>query len=382
MRPFGILGIVAAVIALIAVFNSFFIVDQRQQALVLQVGASKAVYNNGDNNDAGLKFKIPLYQSVVFFDKRNLGLDLPEFEVFAVNQERLSVDAFIRWRINDPLEFYRQFVTQQEGANQLENFARTAIYNRLSQKCPEEIISGLKPQTPIEELDINDRDVDICQLAIEGEAAPESSDEGESNETDGATPEEADTAEQLPDEGARTILMNNIRDDLRNAIADRGIEIIDVRLKRVELPAEITQGVFRQMIETRNQEATDKRTQGDRDAAEIRAQADRYRVEREALANRCSEQLRGQGDATRNNIYAEAYDQDREFFRFQRALIACENAFTAGTRIVLAPDNLGLCDEFIARARSNSRARGTSSSGGGAADQEADLCEGFENSVQ
>ena len=166
MRPFGIIGIVAAVAALITLFNSFFIVDQRQQALVLQVGAAQAVYNNGDKDDAGLKFKIPLVQSVVFFDKRNLGLDLPEFEVFAVNQERLSVDAFVRWRINEPLEFYRQFVTQESGASQLENFARTAIYNRLSQKCPEEIISGRKPLRPIETIEIGDTETDICELSL------------------------------------------------------------------------------------------------------------------------------------------------------------------------------------------------------------------------
>ena len=348
MKPFGILGIVGALAILIVVFNSFFIVDQRQQALVLQVGAAEAVYNNGDNKDAGLKFKIPLYQSVVFFDKRNLGLDLPEFEVFAVNQERLSVDAFIRWRIADPLEFYRQFVTQQAGAGQLENFARTAIYNRLSQKCPEEIISGLKPLRPIEAIADRDPDVDICELSLAGDSPVEEI------VGDGETEEAVSV---VVDEGARTILMNNIRDDLRNAIQNRGIEIIDVRLKRVELPTEITQGVFRQMIETRNQEATDQRTQGDRDAAEIRAQADRLRIEKEAAANRRSEQIRGEGDAERNRIYAEAYEQDAEFFRFQRALIACEKAFTAGTRIVVAPDNLGLCDEFITQARLNGSAR-------------------------
>jgi len=348
MKPFGILGIVGALAILIVVFNSFFIVDQRQQALVLQVGAAEAVYNNGDNKDAGLKFKIPLYQSVVFFDKRNLGLDLPEFEVFAVNQERLSVDAFIRWRIADPLEFYRQFVTQQAGAGQLENFARTAIYNRLSQKCPEEIISGLKPLRPIEAIADRDPDVDICELSLAGDSPVEEI------VGDGETEEAVSV---VVDEGARTILMNNIRDDLRNAIQNRGIEIIDVRLKRVELPTEITQGVFRQMIETRNQEATDQRTQGDRDAAEIRAQADRLRIEKEAAANRRSEQIRGEGDAERNRIYAEAYEQDAEFFRFQRALIACEKAFTAGTRIVLAPDNIGICDQFIVDARLNGTAR-------------------------
>ena len=121
-----------------------------------------------------------------------------------------------------------------------------------------------------------------------------------------------DTLALKPPENPFRSLMNNIRDDLRTAIQNRGIEIIDVRLKRVELPTEITQGVFRQMIETRNQEATDQRTQGDRDAAEIRAQADRLRIEKEAAANRRSEQIRGEGDAERNRIYAEAYEQDAE----------------------------------------------------------------------
>ena len=220
----------------------------------------------------------------------------------------------------------------------------------------------------MESIDANDPDVDICELAITTNVAAVVEGETEGETT---TPAAIET-----DSGARTILMNNIRDDLRNAIQNRGIEIIDVRLKRVELPAEITQGVFRQMIETRNQEATDKRTQGDRDAAEIRAQADRLRIEKEATARRQSEQIRGEGDAERNRIYANAYERDAEFFRFQRALIACEKAFgvvdigdsadteSSGprtqqepTRIVVGPNQLGLCDEFIERARANGTAR-------------------------
>ena len=105
MKPFGVIGIVTVIAVLIALLNSFFIVDQREQSLVLQVGAAVEAYNEPGTDEAGLKFKIPFVQSVVTYDKRNLGLDVPNIEVFASNQEQLIVDAFVRWRISEPLAF-------------------------------------------------------------------------------------------------------------------------------------------------------------------------------------------------------------------------------------------------------------------------------------
>ena len=298
MKPFGILGIVVVIGAIIALLNSFFIVDQRQQSLVLQVGRAVEAYNEPGADEAGLKFKMPFIQSVVTYDKRNLGLDVPDIEVFASNQEQLIVDAFVRWRIAEPLAFYQRLGTQREAQNQLLRFTDTAIRNALGSQLPEEIISG-----------------------------------------------------------QRSELMDQIRENLSNAIAGRGIDIIDVRIKRVDLPPDVSQRVFDRMAATRNQQAEQIRAEGDERAKLVRAEAERERTVLLAEARRESEQIRGEGDAKRNEIYAEAYEQDEEFFRFQRALIACELAFTQGTQIVVAPDNLGLCDEFIEQARANGTPR-------------------------
>lgn len=298
MKPFGILGIVIVIGTIIAVLNSFFIVDQRQQSLVLQVGRAVQAYNEPGADEAGLKFKLPFVQSVVTYDKRNLGLDVPDIEVFASNQEQLIVDAFVRWRISEPLAFYQRLGTQREAQNQLLRFTDTQIRNALGNKLPEEIISG-----------------------------------------------------------QRSELMDQIRDELSSAIAGRGIDIIDVRIKRVDLPPDVSQRVFDRMAAQRNQQAEQIRAEGDERAKLVRAEAERERTVLLAEARRESEQIRGEGDAQRNEIYAEAYEQDSEFFRFQRALIACEAAFTEGTQIVVAPNNLGLCDEFIVQARANGTPR-------------------------
>ncbi|MEQ9316324.1 MAG: protease modulator HflC [Henriciella sp.] len=298
MKSFGIFGIVLVVLALIVAFNSFFIVDQRKQALLLQVGRAVEAYNEPGSEEAGLKFKIPLLQSVVIYEKRNLGLDVPNIEAYASNQEQLIVDAFVRWQISDPLAFYQRLNTQREAENQLLNFTDAAIRNALASRLPEEIISG-----------------------------------------------------------QRSELMDEIRDNLASAIAGRGIEIIDVRIRRADLPDEVSERVFSRMEATRNQEAEQIRAEGDERARLVRATAERERTVLLAEARQQSEEIRGEGDARRNEIYAEAYERDPEFFRFQRALLACEEAFTEGTRVVVAPNQLGLCNDFIDQARRSGTGR-------------------------
>ena len=298
MRPFGIIGLVAIVIVLIVAFNSFFIVDQRKQALLLQVGRAVEAYNEPGTDEAGLKFKIPLIQNVVSYDRRNLGLNVSDIEAYASNQEQLIVDAFVRWQISDPLAFYQRLNTQREAERQLDNFTNAAIRNALASRLPEEIISG-----------------------------------------------------------QRSELMDKIRDDLAGAIEGRGIQIIDVRIRRADLPDDVSDRVFQRMEATREQEAEQIRAEGDERARAIRARAERERTVILAEARRQSEEIRGEGDAKRNEIYAEAYERDPEFFRFQRALIACEEAFTEGTRVVVGPDQMGLCNDFIAQARANGSPR-------------------------
>lgn len=296
MRSLGILGLVAIVIAVIVALNSFFIVDQRKQVLLLQVGAAVEAYNEPGTDEAGLKFKIPLIQNVVTYDRRNLGLNVSDIEAYASNQEQLIVDAFVRWQIDDPLAFYQRLGTEREAREQMQNFTDAAIRNALASRLPEDIISG-----------------------------------------------------------QRSELMDEIRDNLANNISGRGIEIIDVRIRRADLPDDVSERVFRRMEATRNQEAEQIRAEGDERARAVRARAERERTVILAEARQQSEEIRGEGDAKRNEIYAQAYERDPEFFRFQRALIACEQAFTEGTRIVVGPNQLGLCNDFITEARDNGR---------------------------
>lgn len=303
MGKFGIGFLIVLGLSAIAVLNSFFIVDQREQAVVFQVGRVVKVYNaprevGNDVNDAGLKFKFPFVQNVVKFDRRNLGFDMPDIEVVAANQELLNVDAFIRWRIVDSLEFYRNVGSENGARDQMSTFADAAIREVLGTRNPTDIVSG-----------------------------------------------------------ERRELMEQIRSKLDVDTREFGISIIDVRIRRADLPVDVSERVYAQMRATRQQEAELIRAEGDREAARIKAEAERDRVVLLAEARRDADRTRGEGDALRNEIYANAYGQDEEFFRFQRSLIACEESFKRGTRIVLSPDNLGLCDEFIELARQNGAAR-------------------------
>ena len=157
--------------------------------------------------------------------------------------------------------------------------------------------------------------------------------------------------------GQRSELMENIREKVANELADAGISIIDVRIRQADLPREVADGVYSRMQTARKQEAERIRAEGEERARLIRAQAEREKTVLEAQAREQSEVIRGEGDARSTEIYASAYNKDPEFFRFQRALIACENSIQEGTRIVVAPDSLGLCDEFINRARANGGSR-------------------------
>ena len=279
-------------------FNSFFIVDQRRQALVLQVGAAVEAYNEPGSDEAGLKFKLPLVQNVVMYDRRNLGLNVPGIEAYASNQEQLIVDAFVRWQISDPLAFYQRLSTEANARQQLRDFTDAAIRNALATRLPEDIISG-----------------------------------------------------------QRSELMDEIRQNLATNIAGRGIEIIDVRIRRADLPDDVSERVFQRMEATREQEAEEIRAEGDERARLVRATAERERTVLLAEARQESEEIRGEGDARRNEIYADAYERDPEFFRFYRALIACEEAITEDTRVVLGPNQLGICNDFIDQARESGSGR-------------------------
>lgn len=267
-----------AVIAVAAALSSIFIVDEREKALVLQFGQIKAVHE-----DPGLYFKIPLVQEVVRYDDRILGLDVEPLEVTPLDDRRLVVDAFARFRIDDVRRF-RQAV----GAAGLP-------------LAEQRIDTILRAQT---------------------------------REVLGSV-----TSSEILSED-RAILATRIRDAARSEAATLGVEIIDVRLKRTDLPEQNLDATFARMRAEREREAADEIARGNEAAQRVRAQADRTRVELVSEAQREAEIIRGEADARRNAIFAEAYGADREFFEFYRSLEAYGRALLAGnSTMVIAPDS-------------------------------------------
>ena len=271
-------------LAVVIGLNSMFTVSQVQQALVMRLGEPVATYNEwgAAEEEPGLKFKLPLIDDVVLLDKRNLELDSQPREITAGDQQRLIVDAFARWRISDPLRFYQRLNNSVQARDRLEAILNTAVREVLGTVSSPEIISGQR----------------------------------------------AELMQRIQERMAETVERNGF-----------GVEIIDVKIRRVELPSENRERVFARMIAERNQEAQGIRAEGGEQAAIIRADADRQARVIVAQANEQSQRIQGEGDARRNEIYADAYGRDPEFFRFYRSMLAYDAAIDSGTTMLLAPDS-------------------------------------------
>lgn len=269
-------GLVIAVAALVLFYTGTFIVHQTQYALVLRFGGVRNVVTA-----PGLYFKLPLIENVVYIDKRILDLDLPEQEVIAADQKRLVVDAFTRYKITDPVRFY-QTVNNVAGANlRLATIVNSTTRSVLAEATFTDIVR-----------------------------------------TD------------------RAKLVSEIRDDVNKQATGLGLAVVDVRLRRVDLPQANSQAVFQRMQTERQREAADIRAQGSQIAQGIRARADRDVTVTKAEADRKAQELRGNGDAESNRIYAEAYGRDPQFFSFYRSMQAYEQGLRPGdTRMVLSPDS-------------------------------------------
>lgn len=298
MRAFSVVLLILVVAGGLIGLNSFYTVRQDYQAIVLQFGNPVVVRNQFKVNEAGLEedeaglfFKLP-WEDVVYLDRKNIGTTIANIEVFASDRQRLTVDAFVRWRITDPLQFYQRLRTEDRAAQQIVSFTDAGIRNALAKVPVPEIVSGQRAQ-----------------------------------------------------------LMEDIREAVNESLQGTGIAVIDVRIRKADLPESIAARVYEQMKTEREQEAQRIRSEGEEEARRIRARSDRDVTVILAKAREESETVRGEGDARANEIYAEAYTKDEEFFRFQRALIACEQSIQTGTKIVVAPDNLDLCKVFIDQAR-------------------------------
>jgi len=270
--------VLGVIVALLGViaYGSFFTVHQTQQAIVLQFGEPKRVIR-----EAGLQLKIPLIQNVEFFDKRILAFDTPPEEVIASDQKRMIVDAFSRFRIADPLLFFQTVRTVPVAQSRLETLINSSLRRVLGE---EELLTLLS--------------------------------------------------------GERDSLMRRIRDFVNRAAKNLGIEIVDIRIKRADLPAENSQAIYRRMQTEREREAKEARAKGAEEALRIRARSDRDRTVLLAEANKESEILRGDGDGARARIFNEAASQDPKFYAFYRSLQAYRVALRGqDTTMVMSPNS-------------------------------------------
>ncbi len=275
------------VVAIVTAFSALFVVDERENVLVLQFGQVKQ-----EITEPGLGVKIPFIQEVVRYDARILGLQTQPLEVTPLDDRRLVVDAFLRWRLTDVRRF-REAV----GVDGVR-----AAQGRMDR---------------------------IMNAAI--------------REVLGSVPSNAVLSED------RTALMNRIRDLARREAQTLGIEVIDVRLTRTDLPRENLEATFARMRAEREREAADERARGNEAAQRVRALADRTVVELVSAARREAEIVRGEADAERNRIYAEAFNLDPEFFAFTRSMQSYERALRGdNASMVLRPDS-----EFFAFLRSD-----------------------------
>ena len=256
--------------------NSLFTMDERQQGLVLQFGEPKRVIQS-----SGLHFKLPLIQNVVRYDVRILEYDLPIEEVIAVDKKRMLIDSFTRFKITDPLEFYKTVGTE------------SSVRNRLNSN----VISSLRRV--------------VGRVTLE---------------------------ELLSEE--RSNIMENIKVEVNNEASRFGIEVVDVRIRRADLPEANSQAIYERMISERVREAKEFRAKGSEIAQKIRAEADKERTVILAEATKKSEILRGEGESQSVNIYANAFQQDPEFYSFYRSMQAYGNVLGEdGTTMILSPDS-------------------------------------------
>lgn len=271
-----VLAILVAILG-IGAYGSMFTVDETQQGLVLQFGRPVHV-----ETAPGLHFKLPFIQNVEYYEDRILDFDAPPVEAVASDKKRIVVDAFARYRISDALK-YRQAARgeESEARNRLQSIVNSSLRKLLGRV---ELIAVLS--------------------------------------------------------GERSQLMALLTQDVNREASKYGLSVVDVRIKRADLPEANSQAVFRRMQAEREREAREARARGAEESQKIKADADRERTVLLAEAKKLAEILRGEGDAVRSRIFADAFSQDPEFFNFYRSLQAYRNALQASdTTMVLSPNS-------------------------------------------
>lgn len=255
--------------------QSLFIVQQTQQALVIQLGHPlDKVYR------PGLHIKLPFIQNVVYFDARILDYDARPAEALTSDLKSMVLDNYARWKIVDPLRFYRTMRTEANAQARLD----AVIYSQIRAHIGRHTLTEV----------VNDK---------------------------------------------RTAIMDSVTAKTSQQMSEFGIKIVDVRIKRTDLPAENQRAIFDRMRAERERQATQYRSEGSEESTKIRSEADKERALILAEANKKSQVLRGEGDAEAARIYAEAFSKSPEFFSFQRGLEALRKSLGDNTRMVLTPDS-------------------------------------------
>ena len=276
MRTLLSLIVILIGLAAFALYSSAFIVHQNEQALVLEFGKPKRVVTH-----PGLNWKVPLVETVDIFDKRILDLDTATQEVTASDQKRLLVDAFARFKIVDPLKFYQTLRLETGVRSRMGPIIESALRRALGSATFQDLVRDKREE-----------------------------------------------------------LMKKIAAQVNEEGQDFGLEVVDVRIKRADLPEQNLKSVFDRMRAERQREAAEFRAQGAAEANRIRATADREVTVIKAEATRKGEQLRGEGDAERNRIFAAAFGRDPDFFGFYRSMQAYEQGLKPGdTRLVISPES-------------------------------------------
>lgn len=264
------------IVALFLVYTTFFSVNQIEQGLVLQFGNPVRVIET-----PGLHVKIPLVQDVVLYDRRILDFEPPQEEVIAADQKRLVVDAYARWRIDNPLQFYQTLGTETVARARLSALISASLRRIIGNVALQDVVADKRAQ-----------------------------------------------------------IMAQVRNEVGVQAKPFGIDVVDVRIRRADLPEENSEAVYARMKSERQREAAAFRADGKRQSTAIRADADRQRIQILADAQKQGQILRGQGDADAIKIYADAYNQDKGFFAFYRSLQAYKDALGgSNTTFVLSPQS-------------------------------------------
>lgn len=266
--------ILIAAIALFTISSSVYFVDERQKTLLLKLGQIQEA-----NSDPGLQFKMPFVTDVRRFDARILSLDTSPARYLTGEKKNVIVDSFILWRVTDASNYFRTMGGNEDNARvRLSQIIKDGLRAEFGRRTIQEVVSG-----------------------------------------------------------NRNTLVNDIMTDANQRSDEFGIEVVDIRIKRIDLPAEVSNSIFARMEAERERVAKDLRSRGAEEAEKIRSDADRQRTVILAEARRQAESLRGEGDAEATDIYAEAYQQNEGFYSFYRRLGAYQNVFNRDDILVIEP---------------------------------------------